>query len=285
MRLEGRDEGRSAAKAGTIPRLAAPHPGLVRDAPGPAPPALGGSGSCAAHRSRPGAGAGRGLELRRGSTLDLEPESTATLGRGFAQSGLAAVASSHDGIAQRFRLSDERAARILERLDRTADLVDALGETEHLFELPGPGSAPLARARLRYAVGQDFGELQLETDADEWGPAVFAAGPIERILAGIGFREVSRRFVVARRYALQAARIRVAHVAPIGWFCEIVPPEGVDVRAIVAALGQSADTLTAERRVAERRDGDRRRAGLNSPVERRARAERRVGDRRLVSLS
>jgi len=74
-------------------------------------------------------------------------------------------------------------------------------------------------------------------------------------------------------------------VAPIGWFCEIVPPEGVDVRAIVAALGQSADTLTAERRVAERRDGDRRRAGLNSPVERRARAERRVGDRRLVSLS
>jgi len=207
------------------------------------------------------------------------------LKRGFAHHGLAAVAPSPDGIAQRYRLSDERAARLLERLDRTADLIDALGETEHVFELPGPGSAPLARARLRYAVGQDFGELQLETEAGVWGPAVFAAGPIERILAGIGFREISRRFVVARRYALHAARIRVAHVAPIGWFCELVPSEGVDLRALVAAMSPSAEAPGPERRGSERRAGDRRRDRLNLATDRRVNADRRVGDRRLVAPS
>ena len=197
--------------------------------------------------------------------------------------------------SHRYRLSDERAARLLARLDATAELVDAVGQTEHVFELENERTGR-TRVTLRFTLGQEFGELAIEGDgALLSGAPVYAAGPIERILAGIGFHEVGRRVVVARRYRQHAALIRVAHFDPIGWFCEITPADVMEptallnvvqsVRDDITAAETTATHATAERRVSERRGTERRAAATPRYDERRTSVDRRIGDRRLSALS
>jgi hypothetical protein len=180
---------------------------------------------------------------------------------------------------RRYRLADTRVSSLLAVLDVDAELLDADGETELTFE---SGQAVAGRVTLRFRVGQEFGELQVSgPDGRTTDASVYAAGPIERILHAIGFHEISRALVVARRYRFKGAEIRVAHIKPLGWFCEIKPGREEDMPGIIAALG-GTQSPSMERRAAERRAAARRaqQAAFNA-AERRTTSERRLGERRL----
>jgi hypothetical protein len=184
---------------------------------------------------------------------------------------------------RRYRLADARVSSLLAVLDRDAELLGADGQTELTFE----GGRPAAgRVTLRFRVGQEFGELQVSgADGRTTDANVYAAGPIERILHAIGFHEISRALVLAQRYRFKGAEIRVAHVTPLGWFCEIKPAAEEDLPAIMAALGQSPSPA-AERRAAARRAAARRAQRTEfDGAERRTTPDRRLGDRRLTAAT
>jgi hypothetical protein len=165
-------------------------------------------------------------------------------------------------------------------LDREAELLGADGQTELTFE---SGRAAAGRVTLRFRVGQEFGELQVSgPDGRTTDASVYAAGPIERILHAIGFHEISRALVLAQRYRFKGAEIRVAHVTPLGWFCEIKPAREEDMPAIMAALVQNPPPAT-ERRALDRRALARRvRRTELGETERRRTPDRRLGERRLT---
>jgi hypothetical protein len=180
---------------------------------------------------------------------------------------------------RRYRLADTRVSTLLAALDADAELLDADGETELTFE---SGRAAAGRVTLRFRVGQEFGELQVSgPDGRRTDASVYAAGPIERILHAIGFHEISRALVVARRYRFKGAEIRIAHVKPLGWFCEIKPAREEDMPEIMAALAASPSP-SLERRAAERRAAARRMQRTEyGEKERRTTWDRRIGERRL----
>jgi len=201
--------------------------------------------------------------------------------------------------ARRYRLAEARASAMLALLDAKAVLLAAEGQTELAFELDRAHSGQSApRVTLRFAVGQDFGELQLA--GDEGGTSVahvYAAGPIERILQAIGYREVSRAVVIARRYRFHEAEVRIAHTRQLGWLCEIRAERVEDLPGVVNALGAAdlvdaasggASTLPRRSTEVERRASDRREAERRSSrfpflgSDRRTMTDRRVGDRRLA---
>ena len=199
---------------------------------------------------------------------------------------------------RRYRLSDERAAALLALLDASADTLSAEGHTEQIFQFLRTGARPpTPQVTLRHTVGQDFAELRLTgPDGLASSAQVYAAGPIEWILSGLGFREVSSVVVVARRYVLHGAEIRVAHTKTQGWSCELRPPALTDLPSLVAKLGAAlpaeqslnapaarATEFSADRRQAERRASERRASDVGSGgVQRRVPAERRLGDRRFL---
>jgi len=204
--------------------------------------------------------------------------------------------------ARRYQLSEARASRMLALLDTNAELLEAQGQTELTFELDRATSGQLApRVTLRFSVGQEFGELHVADATGSTSVAhVYAAGPIERILQAMGFREVLRAVVIARRYRFQDAEVRIANVKPLGWFCEIRPERAEDLARVVTAL-RAADQPAAEsngdaqaphglssvdRRALDRREAERRRprvAFLGG--DRRGMPDRRIGDRRLTALT
>jgi hypothetical protein len=86
--------------------------------------------------------------------------------------------------------------------------------------------------------------------------------------------------------------VRVAHVDPVGWFCEISAAEpallddalgalitGLD-RAAARAPEGGAAVAAQERRGVQRREGERRRQVSPVVADLRARHDRRLGDRR-----
>jgi hypothetical protein len=200
---------------------------------------------------------------------------------------------------RRYRLTEARASAVLALLDANAALVAADGQTELAFEMDRALSARRApRVSLRFGVGQDFGELHLvDADGGTSVAHIYAAGPIERILQAIGYREVSRAVVVARRYRFHDAEVRIAHIRQVGWVCEVRTERAEDLTRVVAALGHagiadaaSAGTPSAPRRWSEveQRTSDRRAAERRASRfqflgnDRRTMLDRRVGDRRLT---
>jgi len=199
---------------------------------------------------------------------------------------------------RRYHLSDERAAALLALLDTSADALGIEGHTEQTFQFLRTGvRQPIPQVTLRHTMGQEFAELRLRgADGLTSSAEVYAAGPIEWILSGLGFREVSSVLVVARRYLFNGAEIRVAHAKPQGWSCELRPPALGDLPSLVAKLGAAlpaepnlsaivahATPSSPERRQAERRATDRRTSdAVFAGVQRRATVERRLGDRRFL---
>ncbi len=200
---------------------------------------------------------------------------------------------------RRYRLSDERAAALLALLDRRAEALGIEGHTEQTFQLLRTGVRPSTpQVTLRHTVGQEFAELRLSGLGGLTSSAqVYAAGPIERILNGLGFREVSSVRVVARRYEFNGAEVRVAHANAQGWSCELRPPTLEDLPSLVAKLGAAlptepsssapvipATSLSADRRRSERRAAERRAAEVEvAGAQRRTAVERRLGDRRFLT--
>jgi len=211
--------------------------------------------------------------------------------------GLAAI-----NYARRYRLAETRASALLLFLDAHGELLGAEGQTELTFEqLRAAAGQLIARVTLRFRVGQEFGELQvIGPDGRTSDARIYAAGPIERILHAIGFREVSRALVVARRYRFQGAEVRVAHVKPLGWFCEVRPGRGEDLSVILAGLGVAqlaeahvtedelarSEFFSPDRRRTARRATERRSSRIEfAGQERRGSPDQRVGDRRLTALT
>lgn len=186
----------------------------------------------------------------------------------------------------RYQLGEARASAMLALLDASAELLSAEGQTELAFELDHASAGQLPpRVTLRFSVGQEFGELRVaDSDGGTSVAHVYAAGPIERILHAIGFRELSRAVVIARRYRFEGAEVRVAHSKPVGWYCEIRPDLVEDLPRVASALG--AANLPTERRLSDRRDGERRlRLFQFMESDRRTSPDRRGGDRRLAALT
>jgi len=191
---------------------------------------------------------------------------------------------------RRYLLADHRAAALLAFLDSRAERLGAEGHLEQTFE------HLLTRVTLRFTVGHDFGELEVHGQDGLTSEArVYAAGPIERILRAIGFREVARQLAVSRRYQFHGAVIRVAHAKPLGWFCEIRPAPPGDSTALsdliaaargahpsFDAAGWGAGSPGGERRILERRIVERRTSSQGTVREERRTHERRTGDRRLA---
>ena len=203
--------------------------------------------------------------------------------------------------ARRYRLAEARAARLLGLLDVNADLIGAEGQTEVTFEhVRAAAGEPVDRVTVRFRLGEEFGELHVVEPGGSTSVArVYAAGPIERILEAMGFRQVSRAVMVARRYRFQNAEVRVAHVKPLGWFCEIRGEDGANLADVIDALSDAALSAAAvgsgvgpvagsleEQRSYDRRRTERRRASLRLiGHDRRTTPERRIGDRRLIALT
>jgi len=192
---------------------------------------------------------------------------------------------------RRYLLADHRAAALLAFLDSRAERLGAEGHLEQTFE------HHLTRVTLRFTVGHDFGELEVHgRDGLTSEARVYAAGPIERILGAIGFREVARQLAVSRRYQFHGAVIRVAHAKPLGWFCEIrsAPPgSSPALSELIAAarnahpsfdgVGWDAGSAGGERRVSERRTMERRTTSQGTLRQERRTHDRRTGDRRLLA--
>jgi hypothetical protein len=199
---------------------------------------------------------------------------------------------------RRYRLSDERAGALLALLNTSADALGVEGHTEQTFQLIRTGMRPSSpQVTLRHTVGDEFAELRLcGSDGLTSSAQVYAAGPIEWILSGIGFREVSTSLVVARRYVFDGAEVRVAHATPQGWSCELRPPALKDLASIVAKLGSAlpaeqssnapvarATAFSPDRRQTERRASERRALDVEfAYAQRRTPVERRLGDRRFL---
>jgi len=189
----------------------------------------------------------------------------------------------------RYRLAQARAARLLELLDAKAEMVDVEGHTDEVFELSGDGAPSRARVTLRFTIGQEFGELEIVTgEGPHTSASVYAAGPIERILLGLGFVRVGRGFVIGRCYRVQEARVTIAHTSDVGWSCEIASRDARDLGSVLGFIADAERSAafdsaapSEDRRRAERRIGDRRKRVRVDAPQRRASTDRRFGERRL----
>jgi adenylate cyclase class IV len=197
---------------------------------------------------------------------------------------------------QTYRIPVDRVDELLRRLQQSGRWLGIDAEAEVFLDHPllrlGERSQSLV---LRLRVDHGFGELRIDGDYPERAPAeVYAAGPIERLLRAIGFRQVFRLVTLRQRYTVGPASVRILHVEPLGWYCE-VEDGGSGLRDLEDQLGitgcakESAsfgDLARAAAPQLERRQSARRRGSRRSlnpgprGADRRAGRERRLRDRR-----
>jgi adenylate cyclase class IV len=145
---------------------------------------------------------------------------------------------------------------------------------------------------LRFRPDHSFGLVRMDGHTGAGPPPeIHAAGPVERILQGIGFRPIFRTVTLRQSYFVCGRRVQVLHVDPLGWYCEFEADDdgfasemerrlGLDPRDREG--GSYGDLARAaarglERRRSERRRRERRRTPVVPKAERRSGRDRRDG--------
>jgi hypothetical protein len=151
---------------------------------------------------------------------------------------------------------------------------------------------------LRFRLDHSFGLIRMDGHAGAGPPPeIHAAGPVERILQGIGFRPIFRTATLRQSYYLGGERVQLLHVEPLGWYCEFAAENDGFAQEMERRLGldpgerESAsygDLARAaarglERRRSERRRRERRRTPAAPKAERRSGRERRAPARAWTS--
>jgi adenylate cyclase class IV len=195
-----------------------------------------------------------------------------------------------------YRVPVNSVAELLRRLHQDGRWLGIDAEAEVFLDHPLLRLADRSQSLvLRLRVGHGFGELRMDGDDQERATVeVYAAGPIERLLRAMGFRTVFRLVTLRQQYQFGAASVRLLHVEPLGWYCE-VENDGTAQRELEDQLGIAGyakepasfgDLARAAAPELDRRQSQRRHANRRSPsliargAERRAGRERRVDDRR-----
>jgi adenylate cyclase class IV len=189
----------------------------------------------------------------------------------------------------------ERVDVLLGRLQQHTEWLGIESEAEVFLDHPllrlGDRSQSLV---LRLSVDKAFGQLRIDGDPGRAPAEVYAAGPIERLLRMMGFHPVFRLVTLRQQYKVGPASIRLLHVDPLGWYCEVENADSANgqfedelgLADFVREYASFGDLARAAAPRLDRRQAERRRAGQRSPdarghaTERRAGRERRVHDRR-----
>lgn|GEM_PF-2088068 len=202
---------------------------------------------------------------------------------------------------QTYRIPADRVGEVLRRLQASGRWLGIDADAEVFLDHPLLRLADRSQSLvLRLRVDHGFGELRIDGEAPGPMPAeVYAAGPIERLLRAIGFRQVFRLVTLRQQFRLGPASVRLLHVQPLGWYCEI-EDDGSGLGDIEDQLGiagyakESAsfgDLARAaapqlERRQSQRRGSARRASSFSGrPIERRTGRERRLQDRRRTGVN
>jgi len=148
---------------------------------------------------------------------------------------------------RKYRMPPEAVDPLRGRLAREGRPVRAGIERDVFFDHPAIGlSQDDRRLRLRMRAEDGMQELTYKSPRRIVGvdkvraelTAVVAAGPVEPLLAELGFRPVTT--VLKRRevYVLGDAEVTLDHLEAHGWFCEVEALQpGADLDQIAFALG------------------------------------------------
>lgn len=144
---------------------------------------------------------------------------------------------------------------------------------------------------LRFRLDHSFGLLRMDGQRGAGPPPqIHAAGPVERILNGIGFRPIFRTVTLRQSYYVDGERVQLLHVEPLGWYCEFEAENEASVGQMERRLGLDpadwesgsfgdlarAAARGLERRRSDRRRGERRRKPAAPKAERRSGRDRRA---------
>ncbi|MEP7003811.1 MAG: class IV adenylate cyclase [Chloroflexota bacterium] len=148
---------------------------------------------------------------------------------------------------RKYRLPDLAVSDLRKRLESEGRWVRAGAEGDVFFDHPNihlqDGDR---RLRLRFRDEGGVQELTYKSPREMHGvdkvrreiTAVLVSGPIEELIAELGFRRI-RKFVKLREvYVFSESEVSLDHLEGAGWFCEIeaLTPE-VDIDAIAYDLG------------------------------------------------
>lgn len=141
---------------------------------------------------------------------------------------------------RKYRLLDDQVVELRERLSREGRWVRAGAEGDVFFDHPALHlQQDDRRLRLRFRDEGGVQELTYKSPREIRGvdkvrreiTAVLVSGPIEELIAELGFRRI-RKFVKLREvYVLGEFEVSLDQLDGAGWFCEIealVPDADID---------------------------------------------------------
>lgn len=121
-----------------------------------------------------------------------------------------------------YPVSDTAAADLIRRLSAMGELSDLDAEGRVLLGRAAGSPTLEPTVVLRMRLSQTAARVSVEPDAESTaGLAISASGPVEELLATLGFHPVQRFATLRYVFTLAGGRVDVVHADPTGWSCEL----------------------------------------------------------------